>query len=710
MEGDGEGRYTAPTILALLQEVAQFAGVKIDWNTLVKKTSTGISSAREYQMLWRHLAYHDILVEKLDDGAEPLDDDSDLEFELEPVPAVSGDASTEAAACVKVLIASGLPNDSGPMNPSTVEAPLTINIPNGLASRTPSDNSQILRSTQGTNITIPVSVQKQPLPTVPSVEGLDGNGILSTNLPAKRKRKLWTAEEDMELIAAVQKCGEGNWANMLRGDFKHDRTASQLSQRWAIIRKRKANLNRGSTSNSTGTTLSEAQLAARQAVSIALNMPMMGSLSAMCSIGTGTHSTSPSNSSTLPATTADALPISTLNSSSQASYQSQQAPNQGDSHKGKSNRAPKSQAATKTPSVPMKCSIQEVAFAAGARIANPSTAASLLKAAQSRNAVHIRQGGTSLSKSSLSTPRLHGKDHSIRKPKKLPGPTHYSPMPSVTQPSVSVAATSSDLPAQQEVQSSKPAIPVCAMTVFTVGSSSGEEAKCAENRMDSSANVLEVSVQDPASLPISKELEDHTMVDVAGSNPTAGNKTGENPAMVEKQTELSNMEVGEDPTMVEKQIDFPNMEVCENSTEIENQTQFSNMEVGDNSTIVEEQSDFSYMEVGEDPIFIEKQSDFPNLQVGENPTAVEKPTDLPNMTVEVFEAIENPIGTEKQTRLSNLGVGENQTTIDTYGGSQSPIEKQMVSSNNDVGGIQSMVSEAVVEPESDLPNEAKSES
>lgn len=31
------------------------------------------------------------------------DDDSDLEYELEAFPAVSAEASTEAAACVKVL-------------------------------------------------------------------------------------------------------------------------------------------------------------------------------------------------------------------------------------------------------------------------------------------------------------------------------------------------------------------------------------------------------------------------------------------------------------------------------------------------------------------------------------------------------------------------------------------------------------------------------
>lgn len=59
-------------MLSLLQEVAQFPGVKLDWNALVKKTSTGISNAREYQMLWRHLAYRTHLLEKLEDEAQPL--------------------------------------------------------------------------------------------------------------------------------------------------------------------------------------------------------------------------------------------------------------------------------------------------------------------------------------------------------------------------------------------------------------------------------------------------------------------------------------------------------------------------------------------------------------------------------------------------------------------------------------------------------------
>lgn len=65
-------RYSPATVLTLLQEVANFPGAKIDWHGLVKKTSTGISNAREYQMLWRHLAYRNTLLDRLEDVAEPL--------------------------------------------------------------------------------------------------------------------------------------------------------------------------------------------------------------------------------------------------------------------------------------------------------------------------------------------------------------------------------------------------------------------------------------------------------------------------------------------------------------------------------------------------------------------------------------------------------------------------------------------------------------
>lgn len=121
------------------------------------------------------------------------------------------------------MIASGVSNDPAG---STVEAPLTISIPKGQMSKVP-ENSLSTNSIMGTNITIPIALQKQLTPTNNNAEGLDSNG--ATNI-FRRKRKPWSTSEDLELIAAVHKCGEGNWANILKGDFKGDRTASQLSQ------------------------------------------------------------------------------------------------------------------------------------------------------------------------------------------------------------------------------------------------------------------------------------------------------------------------------------------------------------------------------------------------------------------------------------------------------------------------------------------------
>ncbi|KAK1432266.1 hypothetical protein QVD17_09161 [Tagetes erecta] len=105
-------RYTATTLLALLQEVSQIQDTKFDWDALVKRTKTGITNAREYQMLWRHLAYRDELVEKLEDESKPLDDDSDLEYELEAFPPVNNEASTEAAVCVKGILAGKRRNEA----------------------------------------------------------------------------------------------------------------------------------------------------------------------------------------------------------------------------------------------------------------------------------------------------------------------------------------------------------------------------------------------------------------------------------------------------------------------------------------------------------------------------------------------------------------------------------------------------------------------
>ncbi|XP_052188898.1 uncharacterized protein LOC127799176 isoform X4 [Diospyros lotus] len=424
-------RYSATTVLSLLQEVAQVPEVKIDWNALVKKTATGISNAREYQMLWRHLAYRDSMVDRLDDESEPLDDDSDLDYELEAIPPVSSEASTEATACAKVLISSGSQSDTSLPNGLTVEAPLTINIPNGEPFRAPSENSQL----QGTNITIPVTVQKQPLPTVTSSEGLDANGLASGNLPPRRKRKPWSAAEDLELIAAVKKCGEGNWANILKGDFKGDRTASQLSQRWAIIRKRQGNSN-----ISSGSQLSEAQLAARRAVSMALNMPMVDNLTAACSNAGTNPNTMPGNTASPAATEAS------------VGVQSQQQSRQDCAPLSKP-RVPAKKPSIIKPVLSPDAMVKAAAVAAGARIATPSDAASLLKAAQSKNAVHIMPGGSSLVKSSVggNASALPPNVHFIR--------TGLAPVQHSAYPAAATNASRSGGTLQAQNNSPKPGAP-----------------------------------------------------------------------------------------------------------------------------------------------------------------------------------------------------------------------------------------------------------
>ncbi|OWM67711.1 hypothetical protein CDL15_Pgr019212 [Punica granatum] len=364
-------RYPAPTVLTLLQEVANFRGAKIDWESLVRNSSTGISNAREYQMLWRHLAYRDTLPEKMEDDAEPVNDDSDLELELEASPAVSRESSAEAAASVKVLIASGLPSESTVSNNLTVEAPLTINVLNGQSSKGRSEILQAPSSTHSLNITVPVSVQKQPMPTVASSGGLDGN------LPLKKKRKPWSKAEDLELIAAVQKCGEGNWANILKSDFKGDRTASQLSQRWAIIRKRQKNLNVGAGSL-TSTQLSEAQVAANRAMSLALGRPER-----ILTSGTGNKL---AQNQSQPAALMPPKPSPAVESSSMVK-----------SVVSIKRSPPKP--STDTDST----KITAAAVAAGARIATPLDAASLMMTAQAKKTVRvIPSGGSSVIKHTMS--------------------------------------------------------------------------------------------------------------------------------------------------------------------------------------------------------------------------------------------------------------------------------------------------------------------
>ncbi|CAI9116141.1 OLC1v1017218C1 [Oldenlandia corymbosa var. corymbosa] len=376
-------RYNATTVLTLLQEVAQVQDYRIDWDFLAKKTTTGISNPREYQMIWRHLAYRDTLLDKVDNVTQPLDDDSDLECELEAFPAVSSDALAEAAACVKVLIASGGPSDP---TGSTMEAPLTINIPKSQMSNAP-DSLHSNAFALGTNITVPISVQKQSITSASSSEVVDSTSAANANLP-RRKRKPWSTAEDMELIAAVQKCGEGNWANILKSDFKGDRTASQLSQRWAIIRKRKVKQTVASSSQH-----AEAQIAANRAVNLALQDVVKSPPSIMSGTnGNSGQSTAAETSSAFTAKAAAQPDVVVAGQQSGLSKSRGAAPKKPTT---KATLSPdsklKAAAATKATISPDSM-LKAAAFAAGARIATGSDAATLLKAAQSKNAHHIKPG------------------------------------------------------------------------------------------------------------------------------------------------------------------------------------------------------------------------------------------------------------------------------------------------------------------------------
>ncbi|KAL0287773.1 UNVERIFIED_CONTAM: hypothetical protein Sangu_2679200 [Sesamum angustifolium] len=443
-------RYSVKTVLALLQEVAQVAGEKIDWHEMVKNTATGISGAREYQMLWRHLAYGETLIDQFDHDADLMDDDSDLEYELEAFPAVGREASAEAAACVKVLIASGYPNDTQLPNNSTIEAPLTINIPNSKALTNPSDSSLLANAMHGTNISIPVSVQKQPLSSGICGEKRPNNGTSGLYMPPRRKRRGWSTEEDMKLTAAVEKYGERNWANIARGDFKNDRKASELSQRWANLRKKQGNVKVGTSSQ-----LSETQLAAaHRAMSLALNMPMGDNLKGASQISTVSNVAPHYNFS----------PSCFLETSSvgmKSQHQSQKASiSLPDQQLGRAG-PPKSQVPSKRPTMNPTSTpdsmVKAAAVAAGARIATSADASSLIEAARSQNVVHITTGGSSVMKSSTTsiTNQLPSNVHFIRNGlAKAPISTYSAAKPNISRPGEAQQAQGHPIkPAASAVQS-----------------------------------------------------------------------------------------------------------------------------------------------------------------------------------------------------------------------------------------------------------------
>ncbi|XP_044427318.1 nascent polypeptide-associated complex subunit alpha, muscle-specific form [Triticum aestivum] len=389
-------KYSPATILTALQEVAQHAERRsIDWRALVAKTATGITSAREYQMLWRYIAYrHDFIENTEDIGAQPLGDESDLECEIEPFPKPSNEAAAEASRFAKILIY-GPSREQCSSHRVNSEVPL-LNTPNEKIPRVPSDK-QLAQSHRLTNGTGPISNSKQASHTGLSPDPFDGNG------PHKKtkKPKAWSNKEDADLMDGVHKCGEGNWLNILhRYKFDSTRTYVQLSQRWAVICRRQGTTKPAKAKSVT----TEFDIKATQkAFSMALDMPM-GKPGGFSTLRLGASQQSAQHPAPVFVAAAPELKCATSSSSFPLPVP---APAQGQIPLPRVQPAPAQAAASKVSNTSNKSqnsskkqnaqanptnapsSIQAAAIAAGGRIAPASIATNLLKAAQSSQAVHI---------------------------------------------------------------------------------------------------------------------------------------------------------------------------------------------------------------------------------------------------------------------------------------------------------------------------------
>ncbi|CAL5057793.1 unnamed protein product [Urochloa decumbens] len=407
-------RYAPGTILTALQEVAQHVegGERIDWKAMVGKSATGITSAREYQMLWRHFAYNHDLDETVEAGDQPLGDDSDLEFELEPVPNPTQEALSEASALAKALI-SGSSREQASGQRVNLDAPV-LNPQNEKIVRVPSEK-QLAQNNRITNVTGPVSNSKQASHLGPSPGSFDSNG------PSKKKKKpkAWSKEEDADLAAGVQKYGEGNWDYIFhKCKFDNTRTTDQLSQRWALICKRPGgSLKPASTKHATIAS-SEERKDALKALSMAV-----GPMRRTSTIRPGPHQQGIQHKSAVfapkipevkpvaapapalalpvpvPVPVPVPMPLPVKVQVKSPLPQEQQAPVQRVPPKSTnaSRQTRKKQAAQPNPTMG---SIQQTAIAAGARLAPAETAATFLK--EVAQSAHIRSQATGSSKSSAS--------------------------------------------------------------------------------------------------------------------------------------------------------------------------------------------------------------------------------------------------------------------------------------------------------------------
>ncbi|CAK9863297.1 unnamed protein product [Sphagnum jensenii] len=391
-------RYTSSTLLTLLREIAKCETAKLDWDALVKSSATGISSAREYQALWRSLAYRVELKQCFEEDECPLDDESDLEFELEPVPPVSMEVAGDVSMCVKVFLKTQLDMSfrSECMAGSTLSG-------SSSGAGTVASNTSLKGIPTANNGALHVASNKQfaVVPSASNDSALLSGALCQTD---RKKRRLWTPEEDLELIAAVEKCGEGNWATILKCGFNHERTASQLSQRWALIRKRrevaeKAGYRVGP-GYSASTPGSSGQAGASPFVTPAVSSP--GSLEPALNGNTGSAIPGHAPSTSVPGGHVGSPAGVPMSATQSPPSVAQNVQGQGtgsvavyamNSSAANTMTNTYSKANNSRPATGLDPMVQAAAVAAGARIAPASAAASLLMAAQSGNVVHIGPGG-----------------------------------------------------------------------------------------------------------------------------------------------------------------------------------------------------------------------------------------------------------------------------------------------------------------------------
>nr|XP_010918633.1 uncharacterized protein LOC105042954 [Elaeis guineensis]XP_019705223.1 uncharacterized protein LOC105042954 [Elaeis guineensis] len=255
------------------------------------------------------------------------------------------------------------------------QVPLILNIANSQLLHNPSDGVHTANATQVLNITNAVSVLKQSLPSTPPTEGLIGNGLEGSDLPAEKKMAVHTVDKDVELDPMIQK-----------------------SQNLDSTDAAKADSTPRSGNNLTSPGSSETQLVAIPAVPVTLYVPVMGSLPMSCSVGTpGT----PGGSYALVAASIEALPVSArpAGPSSQLQDASFQPAAAVASKSGVLALAPSTGNLSEhcKPYTGPNPQVHATAIACGARVVPPKAAASVIKAIEAR----IRSGGASVAKSAL---------------------------------------------------------------------------------------------------------------------------------------------------------------------------------------------------------------------------------------------------------------------------------------------------------------------